>query len=160
MKSISQRESDELVQPTDPLVTPSDVWRKYAVINANIRRGRDWVAHVRLSERLGVVKGPQEYWQYYFEKGRDGPKTIDLAPSIFYRARLSGQHFGFYIDMGGHINYFQEKAFTRELDRRFRDCVPDVDFTCDGDWANDGFSRNIPEVNLGEAEFFLVSPRR
>jgi hypothetical protein len=70
---------------------------------------------------------------------RAAPQTIELAPDQFYRARIGGKHFGLYVDGDGRIHYFTQNSFFRELDRRYRDGVSDVDLNCDGDWSGDPF---------------------
>jgi hypothetical protein len=62
-----------------------------------------------------------------------------------------------YIGVGGEINYFTKKAFTRELDRRFRDGVGTVELNCDGDWADDPFTKSIPAANIGENRQWLTA---
>jgi len=84
-----------------------------------------------------------------------GHETIELFARTFYRARIGGKNYGMYIDSDGEINYFTKQAFLRELDRRYRDCVKDVDLSCDGDWGKDPFSRSIPAANLGESRYWL-----
>jgi len=129
---------------------------KYAVINATIKRGGDWVAGFGLSEFAGVPRDPPEYWRSQ-KMNPGGPKTVELAPDQFYRVRLGGNHFGLYIDADGGINYFTKSSFFRELDRRYRDCVADVDLSCDGDWAGDPFSNRVPEERLGENKLWLTA---
>jgi hypothetical protein len=146
--------SPTLLQILGPAFTEPGIELKYAVINATLKKGGDWVAIVGLSVRCGVVVGVAEFWQYYRLKA-GGPQTIDLFADEFYRAKIGGQHFGLYIDSDGQINYFTKKAFERELDRRYRDCVRVVDLECGGDWSNDPFSRSIPEANLGELRYWL-----
>jgi hypothetical protein len=85
-----------------------------AVINARIGRGRDWVAYVDISERYGMVVHPPEYWRRNYIKRCGCRQTINLGPDSFVRARLSGQHLGLYIDVGGQIHCFQRQVFLLE----------------------------------------------
>jgi hypothetical protein len=116
--------------------------------------GRDWVGLVDLSPLYGVPKDPPEFWRIYRFKAR-GHETIELFAGTFYRVRIGGLHFGLYIDAEGNIHCLTKKAFLRELDRRYRDGVRTVDLICDGDWANDPFSKSIPAANLGESRYWL-----
>ena len=152
--STTQPASPAILPPTDAAESSPNRGPKYAVINAHTAPGRDWVAIVHLSGKHGVPLDPPEYWRIYRLKGR-GHETILLDARTFYRARIGGLHFGLYIDDGGEINYFTKKAFERELDRRFRDCVKEVDLSCGGDWSSDPFSKSIPAANLGESRFWL-----
>ena len=152
--STTQPASPALRPPPDPTDSSRNRGLQYAVINAHTARGRDWIAYVDLSPLYGVSKDPPEYWKIYRMKPR-GHETIELFARTFYRAKIGGLHFGLYIDAGGEINYFTKKAFDRELDRRFRDCVKEVDLSCDGDWSKDPFSRSIPAANLGESRWWL-----
>jgi hypothetical protein len=153
-QSTIQPPSPTLPPPTDPADSPPGIELKYAVINAHTGKGHDWVAIVDLSRQYGVPLNPPEFWQIYRQKAR-GHETILLSAQTFYRAKIGGKQFGMYIDSDGQINYFTKKAFERELDRRYRDSLKDVDLRCDGDWSNDAFCRTIPEANLGESRFWL-----
>lgn len=154
--STTQSASSAALPPTAAAENLPVGGPKYAVINAHTAPGRDWVAYVDLSGQYGVPKDPPEFWKVYRLKPR-GHETIELLAGTFYRARIGGLHLGLYIDADGNIHYFQKKAFERELDRRFRDCVKDVDLSCDGDWGKDPFSRSIPGANIGESRFWLDS---
>jgi hypothetical protein len=154
-QSTIQPPTPAIIPPTDQTVTASRVGLQYVTINADTtKEGGDWIANVGLSTRYGMVGCETEFWQFYRLKG-GCHLTTDLIADEFYRVRLASQHFGLYIDSSGGINCFTKKAFERELDRRFRDCVKDVNLECDGDWAGDPFSNCIPEANLGESRSWL-----
>jgi hypothetical protein len=152
--STIQPTSPATLPPTGPAATSPDLWPKYATINAHTGRGRDWIAFVGLSARYGVPLDPPENWQLYRLKAA-GHETILLHADTFYRAKIGGQHFGLYIDSDGQIHYFTKKRLLRELDRRYRYGVKEVDLECDGDWSDDLFCRSIPDANLGESRFWL-----
>ncbi len=155
--------TNSTIQPASPAALPPIVpapessptgGPKCVVINAHTAPGRDWVAIIDLSPLCGAPLDPPVFWRIHKSKPR-GHETIELFAGVFYRAKIGGQHFGLYIDAEGSIHYFRKKAFERELDRRFRDCVKDVDLSCDGDWSKDPFSRSIPAANLGESRWWL-----
>ena len=148
--------STAVLSPTVPHGYVPGIETKYAVINTTIKRGGDWIASFGMSEHADVPRDPPEYWRSQRMKS-GGPQTIELAPDQFYRVRLGGKHFGLYIDADGKIHYFTKNSFFRELERRYRDCVKDVDLTCDGDWSGDPFSRCIPEERMGENKLWLTA---
>jgi hypothetical protein len=155
-QSTSPPAPSAALPPTDLAASLPHLGLNYAVINTTITKGGDWVAIVGVSQRYRVVACSAEYWQLNFLPA-GGPKTILLDAHQFYRARIGGKQFGLYIDAGGNINYLQEEAFVRELDRRFRDCVREVDLSCDGDWTADPFSRSIPAAHIGENQRWLTA---
>jgi len=130
--STPQPASTAVLPPTDAAEHLPHLGVQYAVISAHTAPGRDWVAVVNLSPLYGVPKYPPEYWRIYRLRGR-GHETIELFAGTFYRARIEGLHFGMYVDVEGEINYFQKKAFERELGSRFRDDAKTIGFTCNGD---------------------------
>jgi hypothetical protein len=145
-----------LLSPEPAVAFDETSFPNYAVINATLRKGHDYVALVFLSEPYGVPENAPEYWQLFRMRGSDTRRTIELAPDFFFRARLSGKQFGIYVDMEGRINCMPERMFNRELDRRFRDCVMAVNLTWDeSDWAGDRFSKQVPQEHIGEAPFTL-----
>jgi hypothetical protein len=146
----TSRESLISLQPARSTTDCRRLLPGYALINADIGRGRDWVARVGLSERFGIMVADPEYWQLYFVQGT-GLQTIILDNDVFFRAGLNGDHFGIYVDSDGQIICLPEKVFQRALDRRFRDGVATVDFSWDGDWYHDRFCRRIPTARLGGA---------
>lgn len=83
-----------------------------------------------MSKYAGVPEEPPEYWEIQGMKS-GSPQTILLAPDRFYIARINGKQFGLYVDAEGEIYYLTNSGFFCELNRRYRDCVKDVDLNCD-----------------------------
>jgi len=145
-----------LLSPKAPHRHVPGIEAKYALINVTIKRGGDWIVSFGLSDFADVPRDPPEYWRSQRIKS-GGPRTIELAPDQFYRARIGGSHFGLYIGADGRINYLQKKSFFRELERRYRYGENDVDLVCDGDWEKDPFSNGIAEERLGENKLWLTA---
>jgi hypothetical protein len=158
-ETTSQKTLPNWLEPEETAAATLHQGPRDAVINAHIGRGRDWVAYVAIAVPRPA---PRQYWQDYPIKGCGRSKTILLAARCFYRARIGGQHFGVYISQEGHIHYFTQKDFLRELDCRFRQGIETVDFTCSGDWIGDTFSPCIPVANLGalHPDLILLRPAR